>query len=311
MKSIAVIGSLNIDHILKVDKLPLLGETISSLNYSLSEGGKGANQAAAIGKLGADVYMFGKVGNDEYSNLLISSLQNSNVNTEGVMIDSSSKTGAAFITVDNSGNNTIVITPGANGSLTFNDLEKMESKIFTHEIILLQMEIPEEIIVYIINKARKINKLLLLNLAPAKTIDIQVLNKLDYLIVNESEMEFLTNIKYTGNNLDIEIAKIRKFFHSKLVITLGPLGAAYSIKNQEFDIIPTFNVVSKDKTAAGDAFIGGFIFGLANGLNLKTCMNLENANGSLSTTILGAQKSLPDKSMLKEFLLKNGLKMKI
>jgi len=311
MKSIAVIGSLNIDYILKVEKLPSLGETIASLKYVLSEGGKGANQASAIGKLGLDVHMFGKVGNDEYGNLLIEGLRKSNVNTKGIIIDSSSRTGAAFVTVDNSGNNTIVITPGANGSFTFNDLKTLESKIFIHDIILLQMEIPKKIIVYIIKKARDINKLLLLNLAPPKTVGAIFLNKLDYLILNESEMEFLTNIKYTGNNLEVEISEIRKFFHSKLVITLGSLGAVYSIKNQEFNVIPTFNVVTIDKTAAGDAFIGGFILGLANEMDLRTCIDLGNANGSLSTTILGAQKSLPDKNMLKEFLLKNGFKINI
>lgn len=311
MKSIAVVGSLNIDHILKVEKLPSFGETISSFSYMISEGGKGANQAVALGKLEMDVCMFGKIGSDEYGDLLVKSLQNSNVNTQEIIVDKSYRTGAAFITVDNSGNNTIVVTPGANGSFKFDDVRKIENKIFFHDIIVLQMEIPEEINTYIIRRAKEMKKLILLNLAPARIVNPEILNKLDYLIVNESEMEFLTNIEYTGSNLNIEIFEIRKFFHGNLVVTLGSLGAAFSTGDKDFNIVPTFNVLPIDKTAAGDAFIGGFILGLANKLDLKSCMILGNAAGSLSTTIIGAQKSLPDKSILRNFLLKNNVKIKI
>lgn len=309
MKSTAVIGSLNIDHVLKVDRLPVLGETISSNNYILSEGGKGANQAVAIGKLGLNVHMFGKIGNDEYGRLLINSLNNANVNIEGIMIDYYHKTGAAFITIDKNGNNTIVITPGSNGSLNLRDIKKIENLIFDQDIILLQMEIPKDIVIYIINRVRELDKLILLNLSPPMNIDNFILNKVDYLILNESEMEFLTQIKYLGNNLDVEIKELRKYFHNNLIITLGPDGAAYSIENKEFELIPTYNILSVDKTAAGDAFIGGFVYGLSKSLDIKTCINLGNANGSLATTIIGAQKSLPNLSELKTFLAKNNVNL--
>ena len=311
MKDVAIIGSLNIDHILKVDKLPVLGETVSSNNYILSEGGKGANQAVAIGKLGLKVHMFGKIGNDEYGQLLINSLNNANVNTEGVMIDDCHKTGAAFITIDNNGNNTIIATPGSNGSLNLKDIKKVENLIFDHDILLLQMEISKDIVTYIINRARKLDKLLLLNLSPAMNMDSFILNKVDYLILNESELEFLTKIKYLGNNLDVEIKELRKYFYNNLIVTLGPDGAAYSIENKKFELIPTFNVLPLDKTAAGDAFIGGFIYGLSRGLDIKACVNLGNANGSLATTIIGAQKSLPTKDQLNNFLIKNNLNFTI
>lgn len=308
MKSVSVVGSLNIDHILTVEKLPSFGETISSINYELAEGGKGSNQAAALGKLGLEVSMFGKVGNDEFGHLLIKSLKKSNVNTDDLIIDSTEKTGSAFITVDKNGNNTIVLNPGANGSLSLQDIKKFENSIFKNDILLLQMEIPKELVIYLINKARKLEKTILLNLAPAKNLDIKTLNKLDYLIINESEMEFLTNIEFLEHNLDIEINKLRKFYHNNLIITLGPMGAAYSIDNRGFEVIPTFDVFTIDKTAAGDAFIGGFIYGLVNNIDIKTCVNLGNANGSLSTTIRGAQKSLPDKNTFYNFLVKNNFK---
>lgn len=308
MKSVSVVGSLNIDHILTVEKLPSFGETISSINYEVSEGGKGANQAVSIGKLGLKVYIFGKIGNDEFGHLLVKSLESSNVDTGGVIIDSIEKTGSAFITVDKNGNNTIVVTPGANGSLSLTDIKNFENLIFKNDILLLQMEIPKDLVIYLITKAKEMEKTILLNLSPAMNIDKETINKIDYLIVNESEMEFLTNIKYMENNLNIEINELRKFYYNNLIITLGPLGAAYSTKSRNFKIIPTFNVETIDKTAAGDAFIGGFIYGLVKGQDIEGCIYLGNANGSLSTTIKGAQKSLANRNTLDDFLIKHNLK---
>ena len=306
MKSVTVVGSLNIDHILSVKNLPALGETIHSTGYEIAEGGKGANQASAIGRLGIKVSMFGKVGDDDFGRLLINSLKSSGVYIEGIIIDINSNTGSAFITVDSSGNNTIVLNSGANGCLDMEDIKKFEDSIFSSDILLLQMEIPKNIIIYLIEKARNLKKTILLNLAPAMDIEKDILNKLDYLIVNETEMEFLTNIKFDGNNLDEEIKNLREFFYGNLIITLGPLGAAYCLKGLEFTTLPTFDVVTKDKTAAGDAFIGGFIYGLANGKDINSSVIIGNANGSLSTTIIGAQKSLPDLKKLNIFLAENG-----
>lgn len=201
MRSVAVVGSINIDHVLKVEKLPKLGETISSNSYELFEGGKGANQALSLARLGLDVYMFGKVGNDDYGRLLLESLKKSNVNIDNIIIDPNVKTGAAFITVDNKGNNTIVLTSGANGSISIEDIKNLQNKILENDLLLLQMEIPKETVVFMIKMAKKFNKLILLNLAPATEIETDIINKVDYLILNESEMEFLTNLKYTGNNL--------------------------------------------------------------------------------------------------------------
>lgn len=305
MKSTAVVGSLNIDHILKVDKLPALGETIFSNSSILSEGGKGANQAVAIGKLGLDVHMFGKIGNDDYGQLLINSLNNANINTKGILVDDYYKTGSAFITIDNNGDNTIVITPGANGSLNLEDIKKIENLIFDHDILLLQMEIPKDIVIYIINRGKELDKLLLLNLSPAMEMDNYILNKVDYLILNESEVEFLTKVKCSIQNIKLAIKKIRESYRNKLIITLGPDGAAYSISSDDFKIIPTFDVSTIDKTGAGDAFIGGFIYGLVNSKNMEDCIILANAAGSFATTIIGAQKSLPCKEELDSFLKTN------
>lgn len=307
MKTVLVIGSINLDNVLRVQNLPKRGETIIAKNYEIVEGGKGANQAAAVGKLGVKVSMFGKIGNDIYGEMLLKSLKDSNVNTENIIIDEKISTGTAFITVENSGENTIVIDHGANGKIKLEEIKRLESKIFSNDIIVTQMEIPLEIVFYVIEKARKLNKIMILNLAPAVKIPDKILNQIDFLILNELELEFLTNVIYSRNSLNDAIKKLRNFYKNKIVVTIGPDGAAYSLNDNQLKIIPTFDVIPIDKTGAGDAFIGGFVFGLANDKNIDECIKLGNATGSLATTIIGAQKSLPHLSKLKNFLARNNV----
>lgn len=307
MKTVLVIGSINLDNVLRVQNLPKRGETIIAKNYEIVEGGKGANQAAAVGKLGVKVSMFGKIGNDIYGEMLLKSLKDSNVNTENIIIDEKISTGTAFITVENSGENTIVIDHGANGKIKLEEIKRLESKIFSNDIIVTQMEIPIEIVFYVIKKARKLNKIIILNLSPAVKIPDKILNQIDFLILNELELEFLTNVIYSRNSLNDAIKKLRNFYKNKIVVTIGPDGAAYSLNDNQLKIIPTFDVIPIDKTGAGDAFIGGFVFGLANDKNIDECIKLGNATGSLATTIIGAQKSLPHLSKLKNFLARNNV----
>jgi len=302
IENIAVVGSINIDHVLKVAMFPKLGETIIAKSYELIEGGKGANQAASMGKLGMNVQMFGKVGDDIYGKLVMESLKKCNVNIENVIIDKTNSTGSAFIIVDKVGNNTIVVTPGANGTLSLKDVDSFEMKILKNDIIVLQMEIPEAIVSHIVNMAKESNKIVILNLAPALNMKNNILNKVNFLILNESELEFLTKVKCSIQNIKLAIKKIREFYHNKLIITLGLDGAAYSISNNDFKIIPTFDVATVDKTGAGDAFIGGFTLGLVANKNIEDCVAMGNAAGAFSVTILGAQSSLPYKNELEDFL---------
>jgi len=307
MKTVLVIGSINLDNVLRVQNLPKRGETIIAKNYEIVEGGKGANQAAAIGKLGVKVSMFGKIGNDIYGEMLLKSLKDSNVNIENIIIDEKISTGKAFITVENSGENTIVIDKGANGKIRLEEIKRLENEIFSNDIIVTQMEIPIEIVFYVIKKARKLNKIIILNLSPAVKIPDKILNQIDFLILNELELEFLTNVIYSRNSLNDAIKKLRNFYKNKIVVTIGPDGAAYSLNDNQLKIIPTFDVIPIDETGAGDAFIGGFVFGLANDKNIDECIKLGNATGSLATTIIGAQKSLPHLSKLKNFLARNNV----
>jgi len=281
---------------------PKLGETIIAEKYELFGGGKGANQAASMGKLGLNVQMFGKTGDDIYGKLVMKSLKKCNVNIENVITGKTSSTGAAFIIVDKVGNNTIVITPGANGTLSMKDIDSFKMKILKNDIIVLQMEIPKDIVGHVINMAKESNKIVLLNLAPALNMESNILNKVDFLVLNELEVEYLTKVSCSIQNLNLAIKKIREFYHNKLIITLGPDGVAYSISSNVFKIIATFNVATVDRTGAGDAFIGGFTYGLAANKNIEDCAILGNAAGAFSTTKLGAQSSFPNEKELEDFL---------
>ena len=302
MKKVTVVGSLNIDHVLKVNTLPLRGETLISNGYDMSGGGKGANQAIAIGRLGVSVNMIGKVGGDIFGEILIKNLTESGVKTKGVIVDKSQRTGAAFITVDRDGANTIVVTPGANQRLTADDIRTKRSQILESDIVVLQMEIPKDTISYVINFSKDSNKLIILNFAPAIDIDMNVLEKVDYLIMNEVEIKYLTGIGFNFRNIDISVRKLRKFFSKNVVITLGEKGAVLVTLKDEILKVPAYEIKSVDSTGAGDAFIGGFILGLVANKSVEDCVVIGSAAGTLSVTKLGAQSSLPYINELSDFL---------
>ena len=302
MKKTAVIGSLNIDHVLKTRNLPSRGETIISESYQLKCGGKGANQAAAAGRLGVNVSMIGKIGDDEAGTLQMESLKKSGVNTDGIIIDKSHKTGAAFITVDNKGNNTIVLFSGTNGLLTKDDIDQKRHLILDSDAVVLQMEVPVKTTSYVIRFAHENNKKIILSLAPAMEIDRSVLGMVDFLMVNEVEIKFLSEAEFNIEDISNSIIKLRKFFKNNIVVTLGKMGSVLVDRKGNIHRSPAYTVNAVDSTAAGDAFTGGFIMGLTEDLPLPDCMEIGNAAGAISVTRLGAQPSLPFRDDLVKFL---------
>lgn len=302
MKKVTVVGSLNIDHGLKVNTLPLRGETLISNGYDMSGGGKGANQAIAIARLGIFVNMIGKVGGDIFGEILIKNLTESGVKMKGVIVDKSQRTGVAFITVDRDGANTIVVAPGANQRLTADDIRTKRSQILESDIVVLQMEIPTDTISYVISFAKKLGKLIILNYAPAVNIDKNILANVDYLVVNETEFKYLTQTDFNFDDIDISINRLREFFGNNLIITLGEKGSIFITPKDEILKVPSYIVKSIDTTGAGDAFIGGFVFGIITGKSVEESTKLGNASGSFSVTKLGAQSSLPYKKELYDFL---------
>ena len=218
------------------------------------------------------------------------------------MIDKLEKTGAAFITVDICGNNTIITSPGANYKLTKKDIELNKALILDCDIVVLQLEIPKEVVEYVINFSKNASKLIILNLSPFMNIEKRVLQKVDFLIVNEIEIKQLSGLAFDKNKIKIMLKEIRKFYKNNIIITLGEKGAVGINNNDEIFILPSYPVDKLDSTGAGDAFIGGFILGLISGKDMKECINLGNAVGSISITKLGAQGSLPTEQELSQFL---------
>ena len=302
MNSVVVVGSLNIDHVLKVKELPLKGETIISESYELHEGGKGANQAVAIGRMGINVCMIGKIGKDIYGNMLLESLEISNVRTEGVIVDKKFRTGIALITIDRKGNNTITLYQGANKGLKINDILKNKKVIKECDIIVLQQEIPKNVVQFTIDIAKEFNKIIILNFAPAVELSKDSIKKVDFLILNESEISKLTGIKCNERNVEEPIAQLKKFFKNNIIVTLGEYGSAYMTSFGDYYRIPPIRVNSVDSTGAGDAFIGGFVYGLVQKKKIYNCVTLGNIAGALSVKKVGAQASLPHENELKNFL---------
>ena len=311
MKKITVVGSLNIDHVLKVKDLPARGETISSESYQLKCGGKGANQAAAIGRLGAETSMIGKIGDDEAGIMQMESLKKSGVDISGLLVDKDQKTGAAFITVDDKGENTIVLFSGTNGLFTKEDVETRKHLIMDSDAVVLQMEIPLETTCYVIKFAHKENKKIILTLAPAMKIDPIILGMVDFLMVNEVEVKFLSGVEFNIKDIDNSIVRLRKFFKNNIVVTLGEMGSVLIDKHENIHVRPAYRVDAVDSTAAGDAFTGGFLMGLTEEYSLSECVEIGNAAGAISVTRLGAQPSLPFRDDIVKFLSKNNSKINL
>ena len=302
MNTVVVVGSLNIDHVLKVSELPLKGETIISESYELHEGGKGANQAVAIGRMGIDVRMIGKIGKDVYGQMLLKSLTHSNVKTENIIIDKKLRTGTALITVDRKGYNTIVLYQGANGGLRIDDILKNKKTLKKCDIVVLQQEIPRDVISYTINIAKEYKKIIVLNFAPALDLSKDSIKKVDFLILNESEISKLTGIECNEKNVKEPILQLKRFFKNNIIVTLGEYGSAYMTSCGDYYRIPSVRVNSVDSTGAGDAFIGGFVYGLVQMKDIYDCVILGNIAGAMSVQKVGAQASLPYENELKNFL---------
>ena len=301
---IIVLGSLNMDLVVKAERAPEAGETLSGYFFQTIPGGKGANQAAAAAKLGGDVAMVGRVGQDDFGARLTSSLNDVGANTSAVKIDPTQSTGIAMITVDDAGENRILIVAGANGQVSTADVDALRPALAHLKALVLQMEIPFETIEYVLDVTAELNLLTFLNLAPAYLISDEMLKKIDYLILNESEASLLTNVSV----IDQDSAKaacsalFTRGAHT-VIVTLGSKGALLATSN-EFSFLPSYQVDVVDTTAAGDAFVAGFVVSLLETQDLARSVQYANAVGALTVTKLGAQVSLPSKTDVETFLNK-------
>nr|WP_294573687.1 ribokinase [uncultured Romboutsia sp.] len=292
MKNICVIGSLNMDLVVNVDKMPKPGQTIIGSNFKEVPGGKGANQAVAMARLNGNVSMIGKVGEDGFGQTLINALKNDKVDTTYIKTTKGA-TGVALITVDNNAQNSIVVSPGANFEVKEEDIDNNIEAIKNSDIVVLQLETPLNTIKYALKKSKELNKYTILNPAPALKLDDEIIKNVDLLTPNETELEIIS-----GVNIETEedIQKAAQIMIEKgvkeLIVTLGSKGSLY-INKEKSIFKKAYKVEAVDTTAAGDSYTAALAVALSKDKNIEEAMDFASKVGALSVLKEGAQSSLP------------------
>ena len=290
---VVVVGSLNMDLVTRASRLPRAGETLIGQTFSTVPGGKGANQAVASARLGADVSMIGCVGTDAYGTQLREALRVEGIDCQAVStVDGSS--GVALIVVDDSSQNAIVIVAGSNGEMTPASLQAFDSVLQAADVIVCQLEVPMNTVGYALKRGRELGKTVILNPAPASApLPAEWYASIDYLIPNESEAGALSGV--TVDSIDSAKAAATQLIQAgagKVIITLGSQGALFT-DGQGFEHLLAPKVRAVDTTAAGDTFVGGFAAALANGKSEAEAIRFGQVAAALSVTRAGAQPSIP------------------
>ncbi|WP_223457153.1 MULTISPECIES: ribokinase [unclassified Pseudomonas] len=298
---VVVIGSLNMDLVTRAPRLPKGGETLIGQSFTTVCGGKGANQAVAAARLGAQVSMIGCVGNDAYGEALRGALLAEQIDCQAVStVDGSS--GVALIVVDDSSQNSIVIVPGANGALTAEAIDRSDSVIHAADVLICQLEVPDASVGHALKRGRELGKTVILNPAPAsRPLPSDWYASIDYLIPNESEASALSGLSV--DSLDTAQAAATRLIAmgaGKVIITLGAQGSLFA-DGQRFEHFPAPVVKAVDTTAAGDTFVGGFAAALAAGQDEVQAIRFGQVAAALSVTRAGAQPSIPALSDVQAF----------
>lgn len=299
---IVIVGSLNMDMVVKVERRPEQGETVLGGDFFMSPGGKGANQAYAAGKLGASVAMIGKVGNDIFAEKLLSNLNEAGVNTQYIDNIAEQASGIALISVDPEGDNSIIVAPGANRVLDAEFVRKQEDAIRNAKLLMVQLEIPLESVMEAVTIAKRHNVPVLLDPAPAQPLPDELLAMVDYIVPNESEIAQLTGIKVTDSrSAKIAAVELLRKGVTTVFAKLGEQGVVVVNSNRTF-ILKGYKVDAVDTTAAGDAFAGALGTALVAGKDLWAATQFANAVGALTVTRPGAQSSMPDLQETESFM---------
>lgn len=299
MTDILVVGSLNADLVVKSPRFPQPGETISGEDLQIIPGGKGANQAVAAARQGVKTAMLGRVGSDSFAPFLVDNLKSNQVDTSHVTVDSSA-TGTAIIVVDANGQNSIVLSPGANGNVSPADVDS--ASFSSSKLLLLQLEIPTPTVLHAAQQARTNGLTVILNPAPAKALPAELISSVDILIPNESELSLLTSLPVNDvASAEKATKEILKQGVKTVIVTLGSKGALL-VTDTQVKQVDTYKVNVVDTTAAGDAFIGGFASAMLSGKTLEDSVRYGCACGALATTKFGAQPSLPTKEEVEKFI---------
>jgi ribokinase len=297
-KKIVVVGSCNTDMVIKADRLPIPGETVLGGTFFMNPGGKGANQAVSAARMGGNVTLISKTGNDVFGKQSMMLYDSENIKTDYIFSDPNNPSGVALITVDSNGENCIVVASGANANLFPADIDKAYAEIENSDLVLMQLEIPIDTVEYVAEIASKKDIKVILNPAPARALSDNLLKNLYIIIPNRSEAEILSGIKVT----DLEKARQAADIISAkgvniVVVTLGSEGAL--IKDfDEYHFVEAVKVNAMDTTAAGDVFCGSVCVGLAEGKSILDAVKMAARAAAITVTRMGAQSSIPYRSEL-------------
>ncbi len=302
---IAVVGSVNLDFIAGITQMPERGETVTSDSLRVLPGGKGANQATQAALLGAEVSMVGRVGSTVLAQMALAGLEHAGVDLTHVSRDTELETGLAFVFVEDTGDNRIVVVPRANGALTAQHVQAASETIAAADVLLLQLEVPDDAITAAVQIASEADCKIILNPAPARPLSAEMLTRVDYLIPNETETATLSEMPVTDRSATIAAARkltgagLDDSGATNVIVTLGEQGAMAISRNQPdpvfveavpLDQISGAHVI--DPTGAGDAFCGAFGVGIAIGLDLADSLALGSIAGAYAVTSTGAQASM-------------------
>ena len=294
MKSdIYIIGSSNTDMVIKSNSIPKPGETIIGGDFYSFQGGKGANQAVAASKLGGKVIFICKVGDDSLGNKSIKEYESHGINTEYICVEKDEHTGVALIMVDKEGENLISVASGANSKLKIKDIAFIEKKLKPNDLVLIQLEIPLEVVEFIISLCYRLRIKLILNPAPFQKIEDDYLKCIHTITPNMIEAESLTGIKvFDIDSSRVAAHKLIDKGIKNVFITMGNKGVFYITEDREGHILPK-KVKAIDSTAAGDTFNGALAAALSFGMKIYDSVEFANSAASISVTKMGAQDSIP------------------
>jgi ribokinase len=301
-RQIVVVGSSNVDFIMKMPRLPQRGETVTDATFLQTFGGKGANQAVAAARAGGDVHFVNCVGDDRYGAAIIENLQAAGVNTDFVFTAAGVASGTALVMVGDRGDNYLSVAPGANYRLNRDHIQQVRALIAHAAMIVLQCEVLTETLEYVLELAAQQQRPILLNLAPARKVSEAGLRNVAYLVVNESEAEFLCGFPVDSLPRAAQAAEsLRTRGPRAVLITLGSQGVCVACGGPPTHV-PAFNVTAVDATAAGDVFCGALAAALVENRPLEQAVRFASAAAAICVTRLGAQPSIPSRHEIDDFL---------
>lgn len=299
---IVVVGSINMDLVIRTPRMPLPGETLRGSDFHVIPGGKGANQAVAAARQGGNVTLIGRVGDDDFGRAQQNGLRQEHIDLSSLTVDPHAPTGIAMIMLDEAGQNSIIISPGANGAVTAQHIDAASDAIKQADMLVCQLEIPMDAVIRAIELAHANHVPVLLNPAPVCQIDPALFEYITYLIPNEIEAEALTDIPVKDiDSAQAAAEQLQQSGAKTVMITLGGRGVFVAHDGEFYheEIVPVKVV---DTTAAGDAFVGSFAVAMTEGKSVMDAVRFAKHTAALAVTKLGAQSSLPTRCEVEEFL---------